>query len=67
MPCLTVIVASTRPGRAGRRIGDWFTAATAYDASDELVPDPERDAAATVLLDEVARLAAALTPLRVTA
>ncbi|MFR9778202.1 NADPH-dependent FMN reductase [Micromonospora sp. MS34] len=27
MPRLNVIVASTRPGRVGRRIGDWFTAA----------------------------------------
>ncbi|MFG1776251.1 NADPH-dependent FMN reductase [Micromonospora sp. NPDC049048] len=37
MPCLTVIVASTRPGRVGRRIGDWFTAvATASDAFDDV-------------------------------
>lgn len=27
MPQLTVIVASTRPGRAGRAIGDWFVGA----------------------------------------
>ncbi|HEX7743817.1 MAG TPA: NAD(P)H-dependent oxidoreductase [Micromonosporaceae bacterium] len=26
MPQLTVLVASTRPGRVGRRIGDWFVA-----------------------------------------
>ncbi|MDT0531920.1 NAD(P)H-dependent oxidoreductase [Micromonospora sp. DSM 115977] len=37
MPRLTVIVASTRPGRVGRRIGDWFTTlATAYDAFDDV-------------------------------
>ncbi|MFF4876627.1 NADPH-dependent FMN reductase [Micromonospora sp. NPDC000668] len=37
MPCLTVIVASTRPGRVGRRIGDWFTAiATAHYAFDDV-------------------------------
>ncbi|MFY1598088.1 hypothetical protein [Micromonospora sp. WMMD737] len=33
----------------------------------ELVPDPGRDAAASVMLDELARLTAALAPLRVTA
>ncbi|MGS2614187.1 NADPH-dependent FMN reductase [Micromonospora sp. LZ34] len=37
MPCLTVIVASTRPGRVGRRIGDWFTElATRHGAFDEV-------------------------------
>ncbi|MFI5486579.1 MULTISPECIES: NADPH-dependent FMN reductase [Micromonospora] len=37
MPRLNVIVASTRPGRVGRRIGDWFTAvATAHGAFDEV-------------------------------
>ncbi|MBQ1076299.1 NAD(P)H-dependent oxidoreductase [Micromonospora sp. C31] len=37
MPCLTVIVASTRPGRVGRRIGDWFTAiAAAHGAFDDV-------------------------------
>lgn len=29
MPRLTVIVASTRPGRVGRQIGDWFAALAA--------------------------------------
>ncbi|MFI0792760.1 hypothetical protein ACH4OY_08680 [Micromonospora rubida] len=37
MPCLTAIVASTRPGRVGRRIGDWFTAIAAErDAFDDV-------------------------------
>ncbi|MEH1100460.1 NADPH-dependent FMN reductase [Micromonospora sp. CPCC 205561] len=37
MPCLTVIVASTRPGRVGRRLGDWFTGiADRHDAFDEV-------------------------------
>ncbi|MFI6328878.1 NADPH-dependent FMN reductase [Micromonospora chersina] len=37
MPRLNVIVASTRPGRVGRRIGDWFTtAAVRHGAFDEV-------------------------------
>ncbi|MGW1057125.1 NADPH-dependent FMN reductase [Micromonospora rubida] len=37
MPCLTVTVASTRPGRVGRRIGDWLTAIAAeHDAFDDV-------------------------------
>ncbi|MER7330319.1 MULTISPECIES: hypothetical protein [unclassified Micromonospora] len=43
MPRLNVIVASTRPGRVGRRLGDWFTEVA------------------------VARLTAALAPLRIPA
>ncbi|MEV5690840.1 NADPH-dependent FMN reductase [Micromonospora globbae] len=37
MPRLNVIVASTRPGRVGRRIGDWFTeVATRHGAFDDV-------------------------------
>jgi NAD(P)H-dependent FMN reductase len=37
MSQLTVLVASTRPGRVGRQIGDWFAArAVAYGAFDQV-------------------------------
>ncbi|MDH6464252.1 NAD(P)H-dependent FMN reductase [Micromonospora sp. A200] len=39
----------------------------ALDEDGRLVPDPDREAAAELMLDEVARLAAALAPVRVTA
>ena len=39
----------------------------ALDDQGELLPDPARDAAADLMLDEIARLAAALAPLRVPA
>ncbi|WP_235965946.1 NADPH-dependent FMN reductase [Micromonospora rubida] len=92
MPCLTVIVASTRPGRVGRRTGDWCTAIVAeHDAFDDVRlvdlaevgppfhdephhPSERRylhrhtaavDAGAAFVL--VARLSAALAPLRVPA
>jgi NAD(P)H-dependent FMN reductase len=51
MPLLQVIVASTRPGRVGRSVGDWFAAeAVAHGAFDvELVDLAEVD---LPLLDE---------------
>ncbi|HEX6872620.1 MAG TPA: NAD(P)H-dependent oxidoreductase [Micromonosporaceae bacterium] len=36
MPRLTVIVASTRPGRSGRQIADWFTATAARQGDFEI-------------------------------
>jgi hypothetical protein len=49
MPTLQIIVASTRPGRVGLPVADWFTArAKAHDA----------------MLTELDRVQAALRPLR---
>jgi NAD(P)H-dependent FMN reductase len=61
MPTLQIIVASTRPGRVGLPVADWFAArAKAHGAVEVDFVDLADDA----MLTELDRVQAALRPLR---
>jgi hypothetical protein len=74
-PVLQVIIGSTRPGRVGRPVADWIIERARargdipfvrekLDEDGRLKPNEIMEQAAGVMLDELARYAEALRPLR---
>ena len=61
---LQIIIGSTRPGRVGSAVADWIIDREKIDEDRRPKPNEIMEQAATVMLDELARWAEALRPLR---